>query len=109
MWHIGIDLHRATVVIAAVDDSGRAADPVRISCQDTDAILRAVGRLKPFRAVIEATSSHRWSNLPTRRGCKRTARLVQSHSFGINDRRRSDASARVFRCSQPHHPPELLA
>jgi transposase len=60
MWHIGIDLHRATVVIAAVDDSGRAADPVRIGCQDTDAILRAVGRLKPFRAVIEATSSHRW-------------------------------------------------
>ena len=60
MWHIGIDLHRATVVIAAVDDSGRAAEPVRIDCQDTGAILLAAGRLKPFRAVIEATSAYRW-------------------------------------------------
>jgi transposase len=60
MWPIGIDLHRATVVIAAVDDSGRVIEPARISCQDTDAILEAVGRLKPFRAVIEATSNYRW-------------------------------------------------
>ena len=60
MWYIGIDLHRATVVIAAVDDSGRAIEPARIACLDTDAILRAVRRLKPFRAVIEATSNYRW-------------------------------------------------
>ena len=60
MWHIGIDLHRATVVIAAVDDSGRAVEPARIACRDTDAILGAVDRLRPFRAVIEATSNYRW-------------------------------------------------
>jgi transposase len=60
MWYVGIDLHRATAVIAAVDDSGRATEPARIACQDTAAILRAVDRLKPFRAVIEATSAYRW-------------------------------------------------
>src|SRR5581483_3188984 len=60
MWHLGIDLHRATLVIAAVDDSGRVIEPARINCRDTDAILRAADRLKPFRAVIEATSSYRW-------------------------------------------------
>src|SRR5262245_11718219 len=60
MGHLGIDLHRATVVIAAVDDAGRAAEPARIACQDTASILRAVEPLKPFRAVIEATSASRW-------------------------------------------------
>jgi hypothetical protein len=42
MWDGGIDLHRATVVIAAVDDSGRAIEPSRISRLDTGAILRAL-------------------------------------------------------------------
>lgn len=60
MWHIGIDLHRATAVIAAVHDSGRVTGPGRIDCQDTARILEAVGRLKPFRAVIEATGTYRW-------------------------------------------------
>ena len=41
MWHIGLDLHRATVVIAAVDDAGRVIEPARIACQETDAIVRA--------------------------------------------------------------------
>lgn len=60
MWHVGMDLHRATVVIAAVDDSGRVIEPARINCRDTQAILGAVSVLKPFRAVIEATSNYRW-------------------------------------------------
>ena len=42
MWYIGIDLHRATVVIAGVDDSGRAIEPARIACLDTDAILDGI-------------------------------------------------------------------
>ena len=60
MWYVGIDLHRATAVIAAVDDSGRAIEPARIGCQDTEGILRVLERLTPFLAVIEATSSYRW-------------------------------------------------
>ena len=60
MWHIGIDLHRRMLVMAAVKDDGQVIDPVRIACQDTAAILNAVEDLKPFRAVIEATGTYRW-------------------------------------------------
>ena len=60
MWHVGIDLHRQTLVIAAVDDSGNALGPWRINCQDRAAILQAVSSLQPFRAVIEATGTYRW-------------------------------------------------
>ena len=60
MWHVGIDLHRATVVIAAVNDAGDAMNPVTIRCQDTAAIVDAVTKLGSFRAVIEASGTYRW-------------------------------------------------
>jgi hypothetical protein len=60
MWHIGIDLHRRMLVMAAAKDDGEVIDPRRIDCQDTTDILKAVEQLKPFRAVIEATGTYRW-------------------------------------------------
>lgn len=60
MWHVGIDLHRATVVLAAVSDGGEAMNPVTIPCSDTVAIRDAVQALGAFRAVIEATGTYRW-------------------------------------------------
>ena len=60
MWHLGIDLHRRTVVLAAVHDSGQAAEPQTFGCQDTNRIIEHVRGFKPFRAVIEATSTYRW-------------------------------------------------
>jgi len=60
MWHVGIDLHRETVVMAAVNDAGEAMDPLRIRCEDTEAILRVVQVLGTFRAVIEASGTYRW-------------------------------------------------
>ena len=39
MWHVGIDLHRATVVLAAVNDAGEAMNPITIPCSDTAAIV----------------------------------------------------------------------
>jgi transposase len=60
MWHVGIDLHRNTVVIAAVNDSGEAFDPVTLSCRDEGAIVAALEALRPFRAVIEASETYRW-------------------------------------------------
>jgi len=60
MWHVGIDLHRKTVVMAAVKDDGEVVDPVTIDCQDTAQIVKAAEDLKPFRAVIEATGTYRW-------------------------------------------------
>jgi transposase len=60
MWHVGIDLHRATVVIAAVNDAGDTMEPLTIPCQDTPAIVTTIRRLGAFRAVIEASGTYRW-------------------------------------------------
>jgi hypothetical protein len=40
MWHVGIDLHRMTVVMAAVSDAGESTKPVTVPCQDTMAIVQ---------------------------------------------------------------------
>jgi transposase len=60
MWHVGIDLHREFVMIAAVSDDGETMSPVRISCQESEAIVEALCALVPFRAVIEASGTYRW-------------------------------------------------
>ena len=60
MWHVGIDLHRQTLVIAAVDDAGNSLGARRIDCRDREAIVQAMRSLEPFRAVIEATGTYRW-------------------------------------------------
>lgn len=60
MWHVGIDLHRQALVIAAVDDEGKARAARRIPCQNRQAILETMRSLQPFRAVIEATGTYRW-------------------------------------------------
>jgi transposase len=60
MWHVGIDLHRTTVVIAGVNDVGEAMNPITIPCLDIAGILDVVKALGTFRAVIEATGTYRW-------------------------------------------------
>lgn len=60
MWHVGIDLHRRSLMIAAVHDSGEAFAPVRLSSQDDAGVQRVFESLRPFRAVIEASASYRW-------------------------------------------------
>lgn len=60
MWHVGIDLHRLTLVVAAVDDVGNSRGVWRIACQDRQAILDTMVSLQPFQAVVEATGTYRW-------------------------------------------------
>ncbi len=60
MWHIGIDLHREFIVMAAVRDNGEIMEPVKIACQESEAILEAIRSRAPFRAVIEASGTYRW-------------------------------------------------
>ena len=60
MWHIGIDLHRETVVIAAVNDHGEVIKPVTVRCEDTVTIVNVIKALGSFRAVIEASATYRW-------------------------------------------------
>ena len=60
MWYIGIDLHRETVVFAAVNDAGEVRPPVRLPCSEVTRIVAAFDQLRPFRAVVEATRAYRW-------------------------------------------------
>jgi transposase len=60
MWHIGVDLHRKTVVIAAVHDSGEVRPPVRWETSQTDEIQQTFRDFGEFRAVVEATGTYRW-------------------------------------------------
>ena len=60
MWHVGIDLHRKSLVMAAVQADGEVVEPVRIDCHNRAAIRKAVEDLRPFRAVIEASGTYRW-------------------------------------------------
>jgi transposase len=60
MWHVGIDLHRRTIVLAAINDVDNAMGPISIPCVDTATIVNTVRTLGPFRAVIEASGTYRW-------------------------------------------------
>lgn len=60
MWHVGIDLHRRTLVVAAVHDSGEVRPPVHLDNSETQTIRDLFADLKPFCAVIEATGTYRW-------------------------------------------------
>ena len=60
MWHVGIDLHRGTAVIAMVSDDGQTVRPRRFKCSDTGGIIKHVSSRGAFRAVIEASASYRW-------------------------------------------------
>jgi transposase len=60
MWHIGIDLHREFIVMAAVRDNGEVMEPVKIACRETESILEVIHTLTPFRVVVEASGTYRW-------------------------------------------------
>jgi hypothetical protein len=51
MWHVGIDLHRQTVVVAAVNDAGEVRATERIECSDAAVITKAFEALRPFRGA----------------------------------------------------------
>jgi len=46
--------------MAVEDERGPVGKPRRIACRDEAAIVKAFRSLRPFRAVIEASSSYRW-------------------------------------------------
>ena len=60
MWHVGIDLHRESLTIAALEDDGRVHPAQRFSCADVPQVLDALQAFGSFRAVIEATATYRW-------------------------------------------------
>ena len=73
MWHVGIDLHRTTVVLAAVNDIGGAMNPITIPCPDSASIVEVVKALGPFRG------DRSYGNLPL---VVRSAAAVRNGSSG---------------------------
>lgn len=60
MKYAGIDLHKVDLVVAWENELGQRTKPRRIWCRDEEGIVKHFQSLRPFRAVIEASSSYRW-------------------------------------------------
>jgi transposase len=58
--YAGIDLHKRFLVVGIEDDEGRVERPVRLACRDVARIVSFFKAHRPFRCVIEASSSYRW-------------------------------------------------
>lgn len=60
MRYVGIDLHKRDLVVAMENERGPVGKPRRFVCEDEMAIIEFFKKLRPFQAVIEASSSYRW-------------------------------------------------
>ena len=59
MWHVGVDLHRKSVAIAAVHDSGEVRAPPPPQNSETTRIAETFRAFGTFRAVVEASGTYR--------------------------------------------------
>ena len=60
MNYVGIDLHKKTISIWAVDQERRKLAPKRLACSAPEVIVDYFGKLGAFQAVVEATASYEW-------------------------------------------------
>lgn len=60
MRYVGIDLHKVFLVACVQDDAGLTLALEKMECRDAQRIARFFDTHRPFRAVIEASSSYRW-------------------------------------------------
>jgi len=60
MHYVGIDLHKRFLVACVQDQAGHTRAAERMDCPDAARIARFFDTWRPFRAVIEASSSYRW-------------------------------------------------
>jgi transposase len=60
MHYVGIDLHKLDLVVAVEDSQAPVGRPTRIPCQEEGRIAEFFENIRPFRAVIEASTSYRW-------------------------------------------------
>jgi len=60
MRYVGIDLHKRSLVACVQDDAGCTLALESMDCRDMACIARFFDSHRPFRAVIEASSSYRW-------------------------------------------------
>ena len=60
MHHVGIDLHKDSIVLCVLNDDLKATRRRTFACAAVDDIRAFFAGLGPFRAVVEATASYHW-------------------------------------------------
>jgi transposase len=60
MHYAGVNLHCRTIVVEIEDEMGSVGKPVRFFCSDVLGLRQHFDRLRPFRAVVEASCVYRW-------------------------------------------------
>ena len=60
MWYLGLDVHRRSVTLAGINSEGTPLASRSYPSEDPTALLEAVQRLRPYRAVVEACGSYHW-------------------------------------------------
>jgi transposase len=60
MNFIGIDLHKKTITLEALNQERKIVHRQTLLCADTAKIQSVFERLRPFQAVVEATASYEW-------------------------------------------------
>lgn len=60
MHHVGIDLHKKTIVLCVLDDQLQVVARRTFACVAVEDIRDFFAGLGPFRAVVEATASYEW-------------------------------------------------
>jgi transposase len=58
--HVGIDLHKKTIVLCVMDPHRKVTARRTFACDRVQAVREFVAALRPFRAVVEATASYHW-------------------------------------------------
>src|SRR5262249_14281746 len=60
MNFVGIDLHKKTITVEALNQQRQLVRRQRLACSDVEGIRRCFDGLRPFQAVVEATASYEW-------------------------------------------------
>jgi len=60
MNFVGIDLHKKTITVEALDQARKIVARKTLACADPDKIRSFFEGLRPFQAVMEATASYEW-------------------------------------------------
>jgi len=60
MNFVGIDLHKKTITLEALNQDRHVVKRPTLACSDPQSIRRCFEQFRPFQAVVEATASYEW-------------------------------------------------
>ena len=60
MKFVGVDLHKQSITVCAVNQARKVHERKRFLCEDTECIRQYFEKCGPCRVVVEATASYEW-------------------------------------------------